>query len=353
MKIRGLLAGSAAALATASTAYAADPIVYVEPEPMEYVRICDVYGAGFFYIPGTETCLQISGFVRFELGATSDDGPFDTPNFHGFVDPDGWNHNTRARLNFDARSETEYGTLRSYIRLQSDSYSFDDGSSYQSDEPVVIDQAYIELGGLLMGYTESLWDGHGGFSDLGMSYGYQQRQQIRYSFAANGFGGAVSVEGYDGMEYMPDVVGELSFSQAWGSILGTIGYDDDADGFGAALSGTVNIGATGGAFKVSGFYSDEPDVAYGAFMFDGAAAEWSVLAAYQQPIGETLTGIIEYQYLDSHFADTHQHAVLGSLVWLPVTGFEVRTELAWTKAEDDGLDLDDSFSGFLRFERSF
>ncbi|MDP3898577.1 MAG: porin [Mesorhizobium sp.] len=29
----------------------------------EYVKVCDVYGAGFFYIPGTETCLRISGSV--------------------------------------------------------------------------------------------------------------------------------------------------------------------------------------------------------------------------------------------------------------------------------------------------
>ena len=25
---------------------------------MEYVRVCDTYGTGFYYIPGTETCLR-------------------------------------------------------------------------------------------------------------------------------------------------------------------------------------------------------------------------------------------------------------------------------------------------------
>lgn len=29
-------------------------------EPVEYVRICDAYGAGFYYIPGTETCVNSS-----------------------------------------------------------------------------------------------------------------------------------------------------------------------------------------------------------------------------------------------------------------------------------------------------
>src|ERR1044071_4857033 len=33
---------------------------------VEYVKICSIYGAGFFYIPGTDTCIKIGGWVRFE-----------------------------------------------------------------------------------------------------------------------------------------------------------------------------------------------------------------------------------------------------------------------------------------------
>lgn len=36
-------------------------------QPVEYVRICDAYGAGWFYIPGTEQCLKAAtGEIRFE-----------------------------------------------------------------------------------------------------------------------------------------------------------------------------------------------------------------------------------------------------------------------------------------------
>jgi Porin subfamily len=35
-------------------------------EPVDYVRVCDTYGTGFFYIPGTETCLKISGRVGYQ-----------------------------------------------------------------------------------------------------------------------------------------------------------------------------------------------------------------------------------------------------------------------------------------------
>jgi hypothetical protein len=63
MKIKSLLLGSAAVMIAVSGAQAADAIV-IEAEPMEYVKVCDMYGAGFFYIPGTETCMNINGYVR-------------------------------------------------------------------------------------------------------------------------------------------------------------------------------------------------------------------------------------------------------------------------------------------------
>jgi len=43
------------------------PICRTPAAPIEYVRICDAYGAGFFYIPGTETCLRIGGLVLGEF----------------------------------------------------------------------------------------------------------------------------------------------------------------------------------------------------------------------------------------------------------------------------------------------
>ena len=68
MNIKSLLLGSAAALVAVSGARAADAVVIAEPEPMEYVRICDTYGVGFYYIPGTETCLKVSGYIRYDIG---------------------------------------------------------------------------------------------------------------------------------------------------------------------------------------------------------------------------------------------------------------------------------------------
>src|SRR5690606_35664235 len=70
MNIKSLLLGSVGGVVAITGAQAADAIVIAEPEPMEYVRICDAYGAGYFYIPGTETCLRVSGWVRYQIDGT-------------------------------------------------------------------------------------------------------------------------------------------------------------------------------------------------------------------------------------------------------------------------------------------
>ncbi len=67
MRVKNFLCASAAVFSFASTAQAADAIVAPEPEAVEYVRVCDAYGAGYFYIPGTETCLRIHGYLRYDV----------------------------------------------------------------------------------------------------------------------------------------------------------------------------------------------------------------------------------------------------------------------------------------------
>ncbi len=105
MNIRMALLTSAAAFAAASTpVFAADAIVAAEPEPVEYVRVCDAYGTGYFYIPGTETCLKVSGYIRFEV--------YGGPDEKGTSD---WNACTRAQVQFTAKSDTEYGPLTGVI----------------------------------------------------------------------------------------------------------------------------------------------------------------------------------------------------------------------------------------------
>jgi hypothetical protein len=62
--VKSLLLVSAAGVVAAPGAQAAD--LPVKAKPVEYVRICSLYGAGFFYIPGTDICLKIGGYVRYQ-----------------------------------------------------------------------------------------------------------------------------------------------------------------------------------------------------------------------------------------------------------------------------------------------
>ncbi|MBS0534197.1 MAG: porin, partial [Proteobacteria bacterium] len=63
--VKSLLLGTAAGLVAAAGAQAAD--LPVKAKPVQYVKICSLYGAGFYYMPGTDTCIKIGGFVRAEV----------------------------------------------------------------------------------------------------------------------------------------------------------------------------------------------------------------------------------------------------------------------------------------------
>src|SRR5580704_9862004 len=70
--VRCLLMGSAAGLMAVSAAQAAD--LPVKAAPVEYVKVCSLYGAGFWYVPGTDTCIKIGSWIRVEMTQNEGDG---------------------------------------------------------------------------------------------------------------------------------------------------------------------------------------------------------------------------------------------------------------------------------------
>lgn len=105
---------SAAGLVACSSVGAAD-LPAKASAPIEFVRVCNAYGSGFFYIPGTDTCIRLSGRARFETGyqtsysrsSSGSSTPGDLVGYRGL-----------ARINVDARTQTSYGTLRAFLRLE-------------------------------------------------------------------------------------------------------------------------------------------------------------------------------------------------------------------------------------------
>jgi len=111
------LLGSAAALVAVGGAQAAD--LPVKAQPTQFVKICSLYGAGFYYVPGTDMCLKIGGWVRAEY-AYGDNGNFAWGWANGNVNNRTTNNSTwrtRGYITADARNQTEYGTVRGYLAV--------------------------------------------------------------------------------------------------------------------------------------------------------------------------------------------------------------------------------------------
>jgi len=203
---KGLLLGSAAALASVVGAKAADLPAY-QSAPIEYVRICDAYGSGFFYIPGTETCLKIGGLVLAETRAFNPSysiGPSGGSTFYGNgISPyrtavtgglpvgfgyvpsisqytnarsrDAYSFGALGRVELDARTQSPWGAVRTFLRV--DSYygsggnaatgalnglgggtiNTTAGSTVQRDT-TIINKAFIQFAGLTAGYAQSMFD---------------------------------------------------------------------------------------------------------------------------------------------------------------------------------------------------
>ena len=145
--IKSLLLGSAAAIVAIASAQAAD--LPVKAKAVEYVKVCSLYGAGFYYIPGTETCLKVGGFVRADYYVNNVQGS-------GFTTVGVYNRATnyyatraRAAVTLDARSQTSYGTLRSYAQFGINSNNSGLTTS------AYIQLAYIQFAGFTFGNAVS------------------------------------------------------------------------------------------------------------------------------------------------------------------------------------------------------
>src|SRR3954447_24051989 len=89
--VKSLLLGSAAGLVAVAGAQAAD--LPVKAKPVEYVKVCSLYGAGFWYVPGTDTCLKVGSFVRVQTAWNTDGS--DVPQGAGTAGAAGQGRQTR------------------------------------------------------------------------------------------------------------------------------------------------------------------------------------------------------------------------------------------------------------------
>ncbi|MFB9981596.1 porin [Mesorhizobium kowhaii] len=381
MNIKSLLLGSAAALLAVSGARAADAVVVAEPEPAEYVKICDVYGAGYFYIPGTETCLRIGGYVRYDISG-GDVGSFDGARSADHMDVgesnDTWRKKARFTLKTWTGQETELGTLKTYTETRFNFQNHNADTSPDINEAensgASLNFAWIQLGGLRVGKDESAFDTFIGYAgnviqDTLVPYGDFDTNVIQYYFdAGNGFSAVVSLEEGEGVNtidsYVPNVVGGVKYTQGWGAITGVIAYDSNYEEVAGKVRLDVNVSDAVQLWVMGGYGTDDnlsdPTLNFpagGRGYFKQWGGNWAVWGGGTYKFNEKTSFNAQISY-----DDWKNLGVAANIAYDIVPGMTITAEVDYLNAGkfDDAdfsnwtvADKKSSVGGLLRFQRSF
>ena len=339
--VKSLLLGSAAGFAAVAGAQAAD-LPMKKAAPVEYVRVCSVHGAGFFYIPGSDTCIKIGGQVRAEVLYRQTD--------NRNQDEIGWR--SRGQMDFDARTSTSYGTVRAFVRYEMTRNSGTPyGNTLNDGFSGEIARAFVQFAGLTAGRAVSFFDFSEGtnWGTLRFSDGVVVNLLAYTATFGNGMSATIGIEDpakrraigpatthYTPIDYslygnvggtrIPDVVANFRIDQAWGSaqISGALhevrqgniaapynnalySWDDYADteyGFAIGLGAKVNLPmiAPGDYLWVNATYAD------GALVYMG----------FDEGMGGTFTvGKYDFRFSDA------------ALVYNGNGGWDIKTSSGW------------------------
>jgi hypothetical protein len=250
--VRTLILGSAAGLIAMSGAQAAD--LPVKAKAVEYVRICSLYGTGFFYIPGTDTCIKIGGYLRADV--TFNGGAHGAPAWNGDLGQqnryaDGYVARSRMALSVDTRTATEYGVVRTFGQADFQFNNIGTANPSATAAPVLtVEYIFIQFAGFTFGKSASAyatpWQGFPGNINASLLGGQNTdtgNNNIQYTaqfgngvsasiglddpiFWARtsvynlGIPSAIGVNGTGSNAYAgvhsPDIVGNIRVDQAWG-----------------------------------------------------------------------------------------------------------------------------------------
>jgi hypothetical protein len=252
--LKSLLLGATAGIVTVASAQAADLPTRKAAPAAEYVKVCTVGGVTGFVLPGSDTCMKISGYLtgQTEAGNVKDQYELSAvagrPNRISETETvparqiPAIGFSTRGQVNFDAVSNTAYGPLVAHIELQGDSGSgFDNlgGASGNSGwSVVVINSAYLTWAGLTAGKHGSFYDFFAGgptWKDfISPDHSGTPINLLAYTASfGGGFGATISLEQpepVNGFYYpgnaawtttengfrSPDIVASLDVKQGWG-----------------------------------------------------------------------------------------------------------------------------------------
>jgi hypothetical protein len=370
MKIKSLILGSAAGLLAMSGAQAAD--LPVKAKPVEYVKVCSLYGAGFFYIPGTDTCIKLGGYLRIDL--TVNGGVYDQPFWNG----EGairdryanfYNDRSRMALTVDTRTATEYGVVRTFAQADFQFSTFGSTSSIglaasvfpgawagQVNNDTVgngytaVELVFIQFAGFTFGKSASAfntpWHGYPGNNSSFLVGGYDTVtgiNNVQYSWQfGNGVSATLGIDdssasGFNRTQIINAVGGAptalASVGAAAGAAGGNIGFN------GACSSYFTTVGCAYGGTSVPDFVGNiRVDQAWGLFQISGAIhddhasyfSNANVSANTVTVTGINQTGAVNF----GHPSDAYGGAVSAALQIKNIptgAGDDIKIEGTWAK----------------------
>jgi len=295
--VKSLILGSAAGLIAMSGAQAAD--LPVKAKAVEYVKICSLYGAGFYYIPGTDTCVKLGGYLRVDT--TFNGGIFDQPAWNGNLGQqnrlrDYYGARSRLAFNIDTRTATQYGVVRTFGQANFNmNSSTGEGPGAAGTQTLGVDMVFVQFAGFTFGKSASAyatpWHAYPGNNSSFLLGGHDDvvgTNNIQYTAQfGNGVSGTIGLDdpyfnrtnllnvgagnpasaitaganAYTGAR-APDIVGNIRVDQAWGLFQFSAAAHE--------VSGSYNL-LTAGAANALSEISGHPDAKWGG----------SVMAALQ------------------------------------------------------------------------
>ena len=351
MKVKTLLLGTAAAFAVIGGAQAADLAVAVEA--VDYVKVCDAFGAGFYYIPGTDTCLKIAGDAKLDIKVYGDLSTV-------------WSMSSEGNVGFTANTMSDMGLVTTYVQFRG-SASFDGPSS------VSIQKAYGAIGPILFGYAASVFDTGGGDAYDGDGYRGQDTttNQLRLSYMMGTWGLYLGLEdpfylspataagvSAAGVPFAavastatgdyPDLVAKITGS-AGGLSLGASAKVSDQT-YGTGWAATVHAGVDlGGGSSISGGFGYSSDLGQALGGTAGTGDTWTAILSGALALSGNTKLVATASYIDDGVVgDTGWQGAIGPH-WAVTPNSEIGVEAFMF----DPPGADSFYGGHVRFKTKF
>lgn len=265
--LKSALLGTTLLCAAMAGAASADEVTLALPRataPVGYAGVCNTYGEGFFYLPGTDSCLKIGGLIYGELQTAAPNYSVNGQTFEGNGTPAGGGYvPTRSqyatagqrnavgylnlgRLELDARKETPYGLVRVFVRGDTLFGTRDNGlasgvpgSVYSPNirDATVLNKAFLQFDGLTAGLAQSMFDFYADADNWGYLRGSDATVPLLAYTASFGKGYSATLSLEDSRwrraaigstvadfqasptsSQAPDIVGNIRLDQPWGAV---------------------------------------------------------------------------------------------------------------------------------------